>query len=142
MTDSNQKSTIYHQGADRSLVILYVYGADSRDYLQRMVSCDLSRISPEQGSRGTLLDGKGRIVAAFDLLQWNEGFLLVTGQGESGSLKARLESMVILEDVEIETDSHQWLHLHGEESASALHPLGFLFPVLSSPAIAVTRDYW
>ena len=128
MTDSNQKFTIYHQGADRSLVILYVHGADSRDYLQRMVSCDLSRISPEQGSRGTLLDGKGRIVAAFDLLQWSEGFLLVTGQGESVSLKTRLESMVILEDVEIETDSHQWLHLYGEESASALHPLGTPVP--------------
>ena len=111
MSDLNSESTVYHQGADRSLVILYVHGNDSRDYLQRMVSCDLARISPEQGSRGTLLDGKGRIQAVFDLLQWDDGFLLVTGEQQSLALKSRLESLVILEDVEIETDSHIWFHL-------------------------------
>ena len=125
MSDLNSESTVYHQGADRSLVILYVHGSDSRDYLQRMVSCDLSRISPQQGNRGTLLDGKGRIQAVFDLLQWNDGFLLVTGEQESATLKSRLESMVILEDVEIETDSHVWLHLHGDGSPGRMGDLGY-----------------
>lgn len=137
MTDPIQKD-IYHQGADRSLVILYVHGADSRDYLQRMVSCDLARISPQQGSRGTLLDGKGRILALFDLLQWKDGFLLVTGQGQSGSLKSRLESMVILEDVEIETDSHEWLHLCGGAATQALREKGF--PVTDSFLSATSID--
>lgn len=125
MSDLNSESTVYHQGADRSLVILYVHGSDSRDYLQRMVSCDLARISPEQGSRGTLLDGKGRIQAVFDLLQWNDGFLLVTGEQESTALKSRLESLVILEDVEIETDSHIWLHLYGAGAPERLRELGY-----------------
>jgi len=120
-----QDKPIYHQGADRSLVILFIQGSDSRDYLQRMVSCDVSKVDSQQGRRGTLLDGKGRIQATFDLLEIDTGYLLVTSRQESEILKTRLESLIILEDVEIDIDSHEWIHIHGDGAEDGVRYLGY-----------------
>lgn len=123
MTEHTSRNSMYHQGTDRSLVILFVSGKDSKDYLQRMVSCDVTKVSPQQGCRGTLLDGKGRIQAAFDLLQVEGGYMLVTGRDQSEILRSRLMEMVILEDVEIDTQTYQWIHLHGDDAEEGLAQL-------------------
>ena len=125
MTDSDSVKQLFHQGTDRSLVILFVQGEDSREYLQRMVSCDVRKATPEQGCRGTLLDGKGRILAAFDLLEISGGYLMVTSEIESGVLKSRLESLVILEDVTIQVGRYHWFHLHGEGAENGAQQLGW-----------------
>ena len=125
MTDSEFVKQLFHQGTDRSLVILFVHGEDSREYLQRMISCDVRKVTLDQGCRGTLLDGKGRILAAFDLLETSAGYLMVTSAAESAVLKSRLESLVILEDVTIESDLYHWLHLHGAESEKGAQRLGW-----------------
>ena len=67
MGDSDIFDGCARLGPGGSIETLVVQGPDAEDFLQRLISCDLNAVQPGVGSRGTLLGGKGRIVAYFDV---------------------------------------------------------------------------
>ena len=88
--------------------ILEVRGADAEDFLQRMVSCDLRKLTatPEGGTarRGTLMTGKGKLIAPFVLHRLNHGtsearFWIFVDGVAIDALEAALDKIVILEEV-------------------------------------------
>ena len=93
--------------------LLEVRGGDAEDYLQRRISCDLRRASAIPGGGaaipGTLMTAKGKLIAPFVL--WRvprasagpaaERFLLSVERPALAPLRAELERLVILEEVEI-----------------------------------------
>ncbi|MGE4619274.1 MAG: hypothetical protein AAEJ04_05630 [Planctomycetota bacterium] len=133
-------------GADCHLDVIEVSGSDAEDFLQRLVSCDLKRVVPGSGTRGTLLDGKGRILAFFDAHRDSSGrFLLVVEEAMSTELRSRLDRLVILEDVEIETNHFGVISVQGPtspqvvESLTSLDPDTFLQSVCWRNGLVIAR---
>ncbi|MEE8143755.1 MAG: hypothetical protein V3T77_11685, partial [Planctomycetota bacterium] len=78
-----------------------VSGRDAEDYLQRMISGDLSKLTSARGIPSTMMTGKGKLIAVFAVLPHADGFLLwVDGHGVQG-LMDTLEKLIILEDVDL-----------------------------------------
>ncbi len=119
-------------GDSTPLEVIEVSGSDAEDFLQRLVSCDLRKVEEGVGSRCTLLDGKGRILAFFDIHRHDQRFLIVVEGEMTGRLASQLDRLVILEDVQM--DRHCWkvISIQGPscrqllESLGAPDPEGFL----------------
>lgn len=86
------------------LALVRVSGGDAFDYLQRSVSSDLRKLEAGRGQRSTLLTNKGKMIAAFDLFQAGEGFLLVVERAAAADLVEGLERFIILDAVEVHCD--------------------------------------
>ncbi|HIG05838.1 MAG TPA: folate-binding protein [Planctomycetes bacterium] len=121
------ESAIFDQCArldeDHHLEVVTVSGSDSEPFLQRLISCDLNKVTDEIGCRGTLLGGKGRILAFFDVYRWDERFHLIVDSALSGVLRARLDRLVILEDVLIESGELAVISLQGPTSGAVIEQL-------------------
>ena len=111
---------------DAEETCLRVTGREAEDYLQRMVSCDLRRATESaEGGRsvvGTLMTGKGRLVAPFRLVreEGRAGFLLIVERAAHDALREALERLVILEDVSFEDPGLQLLSVQGPAADACL----------------------
>ncbi|MGE4602392.1 MAG: hypothetical protein AAEJ65_05770 [Planctomycetota bacterium] len=110
------------------LETVVVGGPDADDFLQRLISCDLERVQSESGSRGTLLNGKGRILAYFDVHRIEKGLLLVIDEEMSAVLIEQLERLFILEDVELVRGSFGVISIQGPAAASKAEQLTDVVP--------------
>ncbi len=81
--------------------LLSVQGKDSLDYLQRVLTCNLKALKPNQVIPGALLTGQGKLVAFFSLYQEADGYSLETFDDCAEALSMRLERYVFSEDVTI-----------------------------------------
>ena len=121
------ESTIFDQCAlldeDHHLEVVTVSGSDSEPFLQRLISCDLKKVTDEMGCRGTLLDRKGRILAFFDVHRRAQSFQLIVDTALAGVLRARLDRLVILEDVSIESGEFAVISLQGPTSGAVIEQL-------------------
>ena len=113
---------------ESSLETVVVSGPDADDFLQRLISCDLKRVQSESGSRGTLLNGKGRILAYFDVHRIEKGLLLVIEEEMSGVLIEQLERLIILEDVELVRGLFGVVSIQGPAAASKAEQLTDVVP--------------
>ncbi len=111
--------------------VLEVSGADSEDFLQRMISCDVRKTTLDRSSGvaipGTLMTGKGKLVAVFDLHRIeSEGpcFWLVVERSAIDPLREALERMVILEEVNIEEPDLAISSIQGPKAMEALIEIG------------------
>ena len=120
---------------------LVVRGPDAEDFLQRLISCDLERVLTGSGSRGTLLDGKGRIIAYFDVHRMDDGLLLVTDEELVAALVQHLERLIILEDVELCRGGYAVVSIQGHEAVAKAEELTGLAPA-SFLASESWRDGW
>ncbi|MDE0960972.1 MAG: hypothetical protein OSB09_09340 [Planctomycetota bacterium] len=114
--------------ADHRLEVVTVSGPDGLEFLQRLISCDLRRVTDEIGSRGTLLDSKGRIQAFFDVHRWAQCSHLVVDTALAEVLRTRLERLLILEDVSIESGELEVISLQGPTSGGVIEQLGVDLP--------------
>jgi aminomethyltransferase len=107
---------------ERIAVPVLVSGTDARDYLQRMVSGDLNRLSPDRGIPSTLMTGKGKLVAAFEVHALGDGFVLIAEEAARPGLLETLDRLIILEDVTLQWGSEvgETLSLQGPEASSIL----------------------
>lgn len=105
-----------------------VGGPDADDFLQRLLSCDLTCIERGSGNRGTLLDNKGRILAYFDVQRVEQGLLIVIEQEMVGVLTEQLERLIILEDVEVVTGAYAVLSIQGPMAPSKAEQLSEVVP--------------
>ncbi len=83
--------------------IVRISGKDSRDFLNRMLSCNVAKLAVGQVIPGTLLNALGRLIAP--LWCWGiaeDNFLLQTPTDCLETLAGRLDAYVFSEDVQIE----------------------------------------
>ena len=56
--------------------LLRIQGPDAKSFLQGQISCDVNLVTPENSVLGAYLNLKGRIIATFRLLYWQESYWL------------------------------------------------------------------
>lgn len=99
--------------ADRG--VLAVGGTERVSWLNAVVTCDVSKVGPEQAGFGLLLSKQGKIHSDFYALVEGERLLLAVAPGTAASVRAELDRMLVMEDVELTDVSSEraTLTLHG-----------------------------
>lgn len=105
MNDSSQRPVFWWQPA----CFLRVTGADAATFLQGQFTNDLRQLTPEKCTYGLWLNVKGKIVA--------DSFVIAGAEGEhwilstfcpASTIKERLESFIIADDVVVEDSTAGW----------------------------------
>lgn len=88
---------------DRSeLALLLVQGADARSFLQGMVTCDVGALPVGRLAWGTVVSGKGRLLAELHVLALPDGaLLLIAPAGARVGLLEHLQRFLVSEACEV-----------------------------------------
>ncbi|MBD2104085.1 folate-binding protein YgfZ [Leptolyngbya sp. FACHB-261] len=86
--------------------ILQVSGKDARDFLHRLLSCNIFKLQAGQVVPGTLLRANGKLVAYFQVYALDNSFALVTPTNCSETLHSSLDRLVFTEDISFEQDAN------------------------------------
>ena len=105
------------QFATRPRSYVRVAGPDAEDYLQRMVSNDVSALSVGERCEALLLTPKSRVIAPLVVLRRGvDDFLLLTEPELGERVRAELTRFRFAAKAEIEPEEHEsWVVLGGEE---------------------------
>jgi folate-binding protein YgfZ len=103
--------------ARRPRAFLRVAGPDAADYLQRMVSNDVTALVDGERCDALLLTAKARVIAPLSVLRrGSDDFLLLTEPELGATVQRELTRMRLAAKVEIEPEEHEaWLVLGGDE---------------------------
>jgi aminomethyltransferase len=105
-----------------SRAVIEVTGADRVRWLAGMISADVKALGTGQGAWGLLLTRQGRVVADLHVLVREESLWLELESSIAGTVRKRLESYVIADDVTLRDGSAAWarLALEGPGAQSVL----------------------
>lgn len=123
--EATQQGCAFHVLEGAGFVLL---GGETRlDYLQRQTSNDMGLIGPARALPNVLTAPTGRILEIFSVLDWDDGYALITPPGRGAALAAYFQKRIFFNDrVAIEDRSQQWIQieLHGPEAPGVLAALG------------------
>src|SRR6188768_1395883 len=111
-----------------SSAVLRVYGPDANSYLQGQFTEDL-RVKIGESAYGLWLDQKGKVLADSHVRKLAENdYLVVSFSCKAADLRARLESYLIADEVELEDQTSDWagILLWGAGARGLLPPAGVL----------------
>ena len=91
--------------------VIEVAGDDRVRWLDGMISADVQALGAGQGAWGLLLTRQGRIVADLHVLAREESLWLELERSIAETVKERLESYVIADDVVLRDCSAAWARL-------------------------------
>ena len=99
-----------------------VSGSDAPAFFTRILSCDVRRLEPGQGTRGMLLTSKGKVQELFDLLCTEAGFEITLPRGRAASLLQGLDMYHFGEDLETQnlSGTHVTFDALGPKAATGL----------------------
>jgi tRNA-modifying protein YgfZ len=104
--------------------ILLVSGKDARDFLHRLISCNVRTLKVGQVIPGTLLKASGKLIAYFHIYGLDETtFALVTSQSCIDELYASLDRLVFSEKLAFTRDDQTSLLTVVDTSSEALFGL-------------------
>jgi tRNA-modifying protein YgfZ len=104
--------------------ILQVGGKDARDFLHRLISCNVRTLSVGQVIPGTFLKASGKLIAYFHVYGLDEStFALVTPQSCIDELYAALDRLVFTEKLTFTKDDQTRLLMVVDGAAEALFSL-------------------
>ena len=99
---------------ERSRDTLRVQGADAKTWLNGVLSCDVSRLTPHYGVYGLLLNKQGKIQAELDIIEGADAVWLGVSPGRAQLVREQLDRVLVMEDAELDHESGLcWLRLHG-----------------------------
>jgi tRNA-modifying protein YgfZ len=119
---------LQHSHLNTPSAVLRVCGPDANSYLQGQFTQDL-RLAAGESAYGLWLDLKGKVVADSQVLKKGDNeYLVVSFSGKAADLRARLESHLIADEVELEDLTESWagMLLWGDNAASIAPPVGAL----------------
>jgi hypothetical protein len=101
-----------------TLGCLCASGPERRDWLQRIVTADLSRVEPQRGAQSLLLTKQGKILTELSIVESGQALYLGTSAGVASEIHRYLLEYLIMEDAELDDLSHElgWIFLHGPRS--------------------------
>lgn len=84
----------------RDHTVVQLAGRDAAPWLQAQATNAATALNTGEGNQQALLDRQGRVQALFTAHRWDDEFWLLLEQSQVAPLLARVESHVILEDVQ------------------------------------------
>lgn len=113
--------------------LLKIHGEDARDFLQNLLSCDISEVSEDRSAFGALLTPQGKILWDFFVHfdAQTDGFLLDVSAEEIPALSKRMTMYKLRAKVVVEA-AEDTLHVVAEwgEDLSQAHPADPRLPAL------------
>lgn len=82
--------------------VIRVRGQDAENYLQGLITIDIRAIDQTQSQFGGCCNNKGRVVASFDLLMYQEAYYLILPRANILNTLAHLRKYAMFSKVEIE----------------------------------------
>jgi len=105
MPDIRAEYLIIREGAgwlDRSARgRLEFEGADAAEFLQGLLTNDVSALGPDQGTYAALLTPQGRMIADFRVYRRDGAFVADVAPGLAAGLAERFDAMIFAEDVQV-----------------------------------------
>jgi folate-binding protein YgfZ len=102
--------------------LLRLTGADRVGFLQGMLTNDVAKLRPGEGTYAALLTQQGRVVSDLHVYELADELWLDVPAGRSDAVRAALERFIIADDVEFATDD-AWMPLvviEGPQAARVL----------------------
>ena len=81
--------------------VLQFRGKDAGSWLHAQSTNDVEGLTSGTGHRNAFLDRQGRLLAFFSLHRWEDEFWMVVDKKQRAAVEERIESHVIVEEVEI-----------------------------------------
>ncbi|MBI4597075.1 MAG: aminomethyl transferase family protein [Candidatus Omnitrophica bacterium] len=94
-----------------TLAAIEVRGADRVSFLQRLVTNDVARLAPGQGSPAALLDANGKMLAVFLILMDQEGLWLLCDVERAALITPLLDRYLFTEEVKVLNHERRWAAL-------------------------------
>ena len=109
-------SSLGHRG------VIAVSGEDRRDFLQGLVSNDVSRVAPDRAIHAALLTPQGRFLFDMFIVEHGDTLLLEVERDRAADLTKKLSMYKLRSKVTIENRGTGWgvVAAHGEGAAAAL----------------------
>lgn len=114
--------------------VLRVVGSEAASWLNGIVTCDVSTVSPERGVFGLLLTKHGKIQAELQILGRPDELSVLVSGGDVADVLTTLSKYLVMEDAEIEqaADLGVLLTVGGADSSFG----GALLPWAAEPVVA------
>lgn len=95
-------------------------GADAKSWLNGLVSCDVSQVSPGSAAFGLVLNKQGKIQSEAEIVASDGGLLVGVSPGTAPGLLALLDKFLVMEDAELRdvSDAYTWADFHGLGAAA------------------------
>ncbi|MEM9050046.1 MAG: folate-binding protein [Pseudomonadota bacterium] len=130
---------MYYAMIDRERCVLRLSGADARDFLQDIVTNDVTRLSPGRGIYAALLTPQGKYLFDFVLYAGGDAILLETETQRAAALAQRLTMYRLRRDVTIEATDLAVVLVWNADLSDDPHPAQMSNPAqASAPATAET----
>ena len=99
--NSELNSNNFNLFALSEISVIEVSGNDSASFFQRLLTSDISKVTPNQSQYSAFLNPKGRVIANFLLIMRNDRFYIVVAKELVDSLAKRLSLYVLRAKVNI-----------------------------------------
>jgi tRNA-modifying protein YgfZ len=108
---------------------LVVNGPERSTWLEGLVTCQVGKLEPGQGTWGLTLNRQGKIQSVLWVLAASEQLWLALAPGTLGNSEAELGRMLVMEDAELVRPTHpqHWFSLHGPSAAARARALAEQF---------------
>lgn len=83
-------------------------GADTAEFLQGQVTCDINLLSDTKSSIGAYCNAKGRAISVFRVFRFAQSFYWLMSEDLTPAVIKRLQMYVLRCDVKINAQSDQW----------------------------------
>lgn len=100
-------------------------GSERATWLEGLVTCQVGKLQPGQGTWGLALNRQGKIQSELWIVATADQLLLALAPGTIDTLEPELARMLIMEDAELTrpTVPRHWFTLHGPEAAARAQQL-------------------
>lgn len=104
---------------------LVVSGSERATWLEGLVTCQVGKLQPGQGTWGLSLNRQGKIQSEVWVVATADQLLLALAPDTIDAVEAELARMLIMEDAELTRPSvtRHWFTLHGPEAAARAQEL-------------------
>ena len=102
--NSKLKSDYFNLFALSEISVIEVSGDDSASFFQRLLTSDISEVSPNQSQFSAILNPKGRVIANFLLTMRNNRFYIVVAKELVDSLVKSLRLYILRSKVNIDVE--------------------------------------
>jgi folate-binding protein YgfZ len=99
---------------------LSVSGAESKTWLNGLVTCDVLKVTPGTGVFGLVLNKQGKIQSEAEVVEIEGGLLVGVSPGVAEKLAVTLDKFLVMEDCELAdvSSGYLWADFHGIGAAA------------------------